>query len=69
MESGDEIALEDAVNEIASLLAKAYRRRAKIRLVHSDPELILLKEVLDCSPDGSVHEQWLTGQERESKKS
>ena len=38
MQRGEEPRVDDAVSEIAALLAVAYQRRARIRLVHPPPE-------------------------------
>jgi hypothetical protein len=64
MQSGDEPKVEDAIHEVAGLLAAAYRRRARIRLVRSVPRPST--EGLDNTGKESVHELRLTGQRKEA---
>jgi hypothetical protein len=60
MECGEEPTVDDAINEIAALLAAAYQRRARIRLFHS------ATEGLANTGEESVHELTLTGERKES---
>jgi hypothetical protein len=62
MEVRDERKLDDAILEIATLLAAAYRRRASIRLVHRTPDSFPSTEELANARDLSVHELRLTSQ-------
>jgi len=65
MHGGDELRVEDAIKQIAALIAAAYRRRARIRLVHTTPEPLPSTEGLDNTGEQSVHELTLTGQRKE----
>src|ERR1017187_6890447 len=47
MQLGEEPKVDDAIEEIAALLAAAYERRAKIRFVHTTPEPLPSTEGLD----------------------
>jgi hypothetical protein len=69
MQGGDEPRVEDAINEIAALLAVAYRRRARIRLVHTPPEPLPSTEGLDNADEQSVHGLTLTRRRKESPRS
>jgi hypothetical protein len=62
MKVGDEPNLDDAINEIATLLATAYRRRAGIRLVHTTSDPFPSTEELANACELSVHELRLTSQ-------
>jgi len=66
MRHGEEPKVDDAIQEIAALLAEAYRRRARIRLVQSTPEPLPSTEGLDKTDEPSVHELKLTGPRKES---
>ena len=57
---------DDAVKEIATLLAKAYQRRAQLRLVHAPSPEIASTEELAYPAETSVHELTLTGRRKES---
>ena len=65
MQGGEEPSVEDAINEIAALMAAAYRRRAGIRLVRTSIALLPSTERLDTTGEQSVHELTLTGQRKE----
>ncbi|MGI8989062.1 MAG: hypothetical protein ACR2I2_05690 [Bryobacteraceae bacterium] len=65
MRNGEEPKLDDAIKEIAALLAAAYQRRASIRLVHARPEPLPSTEELAISGERSVHELTLTRQRKE----
>ncbi len=66
MQGGEGPKVEDAINEIAALLAAAYRRRARIRLVRTSTEPLPSTEGLDTTGEQSVHELTLTGQRKDS---
>jgi hypothetical protein len=66
MQGGEEPKVNDAIKEIAVLLAAAYERRARIRLVHTTPEPFPSTEGLDKTGEPSVHELRLTSQRKES---
>lgn len=66
MRSGEEPKLDDAIKEIAALLAAAYQRRTSIRLVHATPEALPSIEELAISGERSVHELTLTRRRKES---
>ena len=69
MQTVEESRLDDAISEIAVLLAAAYRRHARIRLVQVGPEQLPSTERLDCSDAKRVHELTLTSRRRESTRS
>jgi hypothetical protein len=66
MECGEEPKVDDAIKEIAALLATAYQRRAKVRLVHTTPEPLPSTEGLANTVEPSVHELTLTSRRKES---
>ena len=66
MQRGEEPKVDDAIKEIAALLAAAYKRRARIRLVHTTPEPLQSTEGLDNTGETSPHELKLTGRRKES---
>jgi hypothetical protein len=68
MRCGEEPTVDDAINEIAVLLAAAYKRRASIRLTHTTPKGLQSTEELAISGTPSVHELTLTRQRKESTK-
>jgi hypothetical protein len=65
MQTCEEPKVDDAINEIAALLAAAYNRLARIRLVHATPKCPST-EGLANTGETSVHELNLTGQREES---
>jgi hypothetical protein len=65
MQGGDEPKVEDVINEIAALLATAYRRRVKIRLIQATPRPLPSTEGLANAAETSLHELRLTGQRKE----
>jgi hypothetical protein len=69
MQRGEEPKVDDAINEIAVLLATAYRRRVRIRLVHTTPEPLPSTEGLDNTGETSPHELTLTRRKKESPRS
>ena len=60
MQIGEEPKVDGAIREIAALLATAYKRHAKIPLVHTPPESLSSTEELANSGEPSVHELTLT---------
>ena len=65
MQRGEEPKVDDAINEIAALLAAAYQRRARIRLVRPTlPSRSRQQRDLDNTGEPSPHELTLTGQEK-----
>lgn len=67
MEVGEEPTVDDAITEIAALLAVAYQRRARMRLVRSATEAFLSTEALDNTGEPSPHELTLTRQRKGSQ--
>lgn len=65
MRNGEEPKVDDAIREIAALLAAAYRRRARIRLVRATPEPTPSTEELAIPGVQSVHGLTLTRQREE----
>ena len=66
MRGAEEHQVDNAVKEIAALLAAAYKRRAIIRLVHATPEPHPSTAELANSGEPSVHELTLTRQRKDS---
>jgi hypothetical protein len=66
MQRGEEFKVDDAIKEIAALLAVAYKRRSRIRLAHTPPEGQPSTEELANSDETSLHELRLTSQRRKS---
>jgi hypothetical protein len=66
MQGGDEPKVDDVINEIAVLLAAAYRRRTKLRFVRASPEPLPSTERLDNTGETSVHGLTLGGRRKES---
>ena len=60
MQRGEESKVDEAIKEIAALLAAAYTRRIKIPLVRPAPELCVSTGELANSGEPSVHELTLT---------
>ena len=69
MHSGDEFQVDDAISEIAVLLATAYRRRASPRFVYPTPEPLPSTEELAIPGERSVHGLTLTRRREESPRS
>ena len=69
MQRGEDPKVDDAINEIAALLAGAYKRRARIRLVNSTPEPLQSTEGLANAGETSRHELTLTRRRKESPRS
>ena len=66
MQRDEEPNIDDAITEIAALLAAAYRRRARMRLVPVSTNPIPSTEGLANAGERSVHELTLTGQRKGS---
>ena len=66
MQSGEESKVDDAIKKIAALLAAAYKRRARIRLVHTAPEPLPSTEGLDNTGETRPYELKLTGRRKGS---
>lgn len=66
MSDGDDPKVKDAVNEIGALLAAAYRRRAKIRLIPAASESRPSTERLENMCEMRPHELTLTRLRKES---
>ena len=66
MELGEEPKIDNAIKEIAALLAAAYWRRARIRLVHTTPEPLPSTQGLENMGETSPHELTLTRRRKES---
>jgi hypothetical protein len=65
MQRGEEPTLDDAISEIAALLAEAYKRHARIRLVHTTPEPLQSTQELANTNETSPHELKLTSRRKE----
>ncbi len=57
MECGEEPKVDDAIKELAALLASAYLRRARIRLLPTAPEPIASTEELANASETRPHER------------
>ncbi len=66
MHGAAEPKVDDAIREIGALLAAAYDRRARMRLVHAMPEPLPSTEGLDNTGETRPHELTLTGQRKDS---
>jgi hypothetical protein len=66
MQNGEEPKVDDAMKEIAALLATAYERRTSTRFVHKAPEPLPSTEELAIQGERSVHELTLTRRREES---
>jgi hypothetical protein len=69
MQSGGEQKVDDAISDIAVLLATAYHRYAKLRLVRTASASLPSTEGLDNTGEPSPHELTLTGQRGHRKES
>jgi hypothetical protein len=61
MQNGEGPRVDDAVGEIADLLATAYLRYAKAPPALPEPAVLPSTEVLDNTGEKSLHEMRLTG--------
>ena len=66
MQHADETNVEEAIKEIAALLAAAYQRRSRIRLVHPTLEPAPSTEGLANTGETSVHVSRLTAERKDS---
>jgi hypothetical protein len=69
MQRGEEPKIDDAIKEIAALLATAYKRRTQIQLVQSTPKSAPSTEGLANAGETSRHELTLTRRRKESPRS
>ena len=69
MQLGERNEVDDATSEIAALLATAYQRYAKLRLVRTAPAALPSTEGLDNTGEPSPHELTLTGRRAHRKES
>jgi len=61
--------VDDAIREIAQLLAAAYERRARIRLLRPPEQAIPSTERLENTGETRPHELTLTAQRKEPTRS
>ena len=66
MQNGEDPDVDIAIKEIGALLAEAYARRSRIRLVQTTSEPPTLLRDLANSDPRSVHGSRLTAEEKES---
>jgi hypothetical protein len=66
MERGGKPKVDDAIKETAALLAVAYQRRARIRLIQATPDPLASTEGLAILAQRSVHELTLTSRRKGS---
>ena len=69
MHPREEPKVDDAINEIAAFLAAAYRRRAKLGLVHTEAKSLASTEGRANLVETSPHELALTRRRKESPES
>ena len=69
MQNGEGTTVDDAINDISELLAKAYRRYSKLRVVRPATDAIQSTECLDNTGEVSPHGLTLTGQSGHGKES
>ncbi|HNY42183.1 MAG TPA: hypothetical protein PKJ41_17395 [Bryobacteraceae bacterium] len=69
MQPGEEPRVDDVLSEITALLATAYQRRARIRLIQPKTGQLPSTEELDNAPEQSLHELTLTRKRKESARS
>jgi hypothetical protein len=65
MQRGEDPNVDDTITEIAALLAAAYIRRARVRLVPAPPQPLPSTQGLDNTGETSPHELKLTSQRME----
>lgn len=65
---GADPTLDEAIQEVAALLASAFRRRARIRQVTSSKPPLESTEALDSTVEPSPHELTLTRRRKESRR-
>ena len=69
MQTGEELRVDDVLSEIAILLAAAYQRRARIRLIPPVAGSLPSTEDLDKTAEPSPNELTLTRRRKESRRS
>jgi hypothetical protein len=69
MQIGTEPKVDDAITEIAALLAAAYQRCASFQRIQSTPEALPSTKRLAIPGQRSVHELTLTRRREESPRS
>lgn len=69
MEHGERCALDDALNDISELLARAYLRYSRVRLARAAEDALRSTECLDNTGETSPHGLTLTGQRGHGKES
>jgi len=69
MQFGERNEVDDATSEIAALLATAYQRYAKLRLVRTASAALPSTEGLDNTGEPRPHELTLTGRRGPRKES
>ena len=69
MQLGERNEVDDAASEIAALLATAYQRHAKLRLVGTIPAALPSTKGLDNTGEASPNELTLTGRSGHGKES
>lgn len=69
MQPGEETRVDTALGEITTLMAAAYQRRARIRLIRPAAEPLPSTEELDNAAEQSLHELTLTRRRKESARS
>jgi hypothetical protein len=67
MERGGKPKVDDAIKETAALLAVAYQRRARIRLIQATPDPLASTEGLAIPGETSRHELTLTRRRKGSQ--
>lgn len=69
MQPGEEPRVDDVLSEITTLLAIAYQRRARIRLIKPETGPLPSTDELDNASEQSLHELTLTRRRKESARS
>ena len=69
MQPSDDLSVDDVIVEITALLAAAYQRRARLRLIRPTQEPLPSTEALDNTAEPSPHELTLTRRRKESHRS
>ncbi len=69
MQPNQKPSVDDGLSEITALLAGAYQRRARIRLIQPETRPRPSTEELDKAAEQSLHELTLTRRRKESPRS
>ena len=69
MQAADEPRVDDVLSEITTLLAAAYQRRARLRLIRPIALPLPSTEALDNTGEPSPHKLTLTRRRKESHRS